>query len=665
MSNSYVQVLQGLFHSIFADCMDMYPNDRKGLERDESRLLSLLQTRGLGFATLDLPSAGKVFDSSLANGFLLDLSIPGMGKKVKEGVVPIFLSTLLLKVFEVNGMLCSDPDTSSIFLIRQLFYAAKKLKVECDENRTSDAVREFFRIEDSLRSPSLLWDDDFLDCGNCRQLSFDNLFDDYRQDFGGLHRRNQSGDLFGNEGKPDVTLRSVLETIQHVADIVSSSLGWFDPLEWDAKHGPGAVSDVRSGISKYTFPNWPEKLECMFPSADFAFANYSVWVQSLYEFVGAGAGLSSHEPPSKLIAVPKTQKGPRLIASEPAAHQFVQQTVNAFLRSRKDSTPIRDSICFNSQIPNQELALKASSSQSHATIDLSSASDRMSLWVIERAFRSNIRLLQALHSCRTRWLVNSIDKQLSNFCKLKKVAAQGAAFTFPLQTILYSIVSIGCMLHILGLKVTSTNIECMARETRIFGDDIIIPIDAMGLVASALQALGFEVNHSKSFGTGKFRESCGCDAYDGVDVTPAYYLRDYDMSRPASMTSIVESSNNFYMKGLFKTADWILSTLPDGIRKNLPLVPVESGAFGLKCFSGLDLRHLERRYNRKTQKHEVRCVRVITRQHRISSHWNSNLLQYFIEAPSPSLFVKWKSGVDSRPKVRVDLGWVPEEHLLQ
>lgn len=662
MSKSYVEVLQGLFSAIFADCIEAFPNDRKGLERDLSRLLSLLQSRGLGFVTLDLPAIGKDFDRSLSSGLLSLSSAPGFGRTVQGGTVPVFLSTLFLKVFEGSGVLLDDPDTTSIFFIRQLLYAAKKLKVDCDGKRTSDAVREFFRIEDELRSPTLLWDDDFLDCRDRDSLSFDSACLAHGQGAQSKCGLESNSDLFSEE-RCAYRIQSILVTVQRVADIVSSSLGWFDPFEWDQKHGPGAVSDLRQRESKYGFPHWPDKLETIFPSADFAFANYGIWVNSIQEFIGAGSGLSRHEPPSKLLAVPKTQKGPRLIASEPTSHQFGQQSVNAFLRSRISETAIAESVCFSSQDPNKRLALKASASGSHATIDLSSASDRMSLWVVERIFRANFRLLEAIHSCRTRWLVNNIDKTLPTFIKLKKVAAQGAAFTFPLQTILYSIVSVGCGLHSLGLPVTTENIRRVARETRVFGDDIIVPIDIFGDVASVLQALGFEVNHGKSFGTGKFRESCGCDAYSGVDVTPAYYLRTYDKSRPVSITSVVEQANNFYKKGLVRTRDWIISTLPSDLREKIPLVSMESGAFGLTDAGGLNIGSLETRYNKYNQQLEVRCLGVTTSSPRIPDHWNSSLLQYFIEAPPASQFVKWSSGVNSKPKVRLGLRWVPLSEL--
>lgn len=660
MNNSYVEVLEGLYTNIFADVWHTFPNDHEGLNRDLSRLLSLVETRGLSFLTIDFPSAGKIFDRSLADGLLHLLPFPGFGKKVKNGTVPIFLSGLFLRVFQPSGVLLEQPDITAILFLRQLFYAAKKLRITCDEQRTSEAVSEFLRIDSQLRRYSLNWEDDILDISHCGDLHFADFAkrEDYR-DFVGDHTGHFQPELDLSSERLSNDTVLLLDKIQQVADIVSSSYGWFEPSEWKQKHGPGAVSDLRGGSSKYTFPNWPDKLEAIFPLADFAFANFGVWADAVSESSVAVHGFSKHEPPARLIAVPKTQKAPRLIASEPTAHQWAQQSLNEFIRKTTEKICIGPAITFNSQEPNQILALEASATSTHATIDLSSASDRMSLWVVERFFRRNSRLLEAFHSCRTRWLVNPIDESLGKYIVLNKLAAQGAAFTFPTQTVIYASTAIGCMLNALNLPVTTQNIRAMARQVRVFGDDIIVPIGVWEAVTSALQHLGFEVNQSKTFGTGKFRESCGLDAYDGVEISPSYFLQAYDKSRPASVSSLVECSNNFHRKGFWHTAAWIISTLPQWIQKNLAVVPADSGSFGLASYCGLKLDSLTTRWNESLQQEEIRVAMLRTAIKRTPSHWEANLLQYFTEAPNPEDFVQWTSGVDSLPKNRVVLGWAP------
>jgi hypothetical protein len=75
----------------------------------------------------------------------------------------------------------------------------------------------------------------------------------------------------------------------------------------------------------------------------------------------------------------------------------------------------------------------------------------------------------------------------------------------------------------------------------IYGDDIIIPTDVYPEVVQSLSSLGMKVNESKSFSTGKFRESCGIDAYDGQVVTPTY-ARAYLPESRANSNGLVKAS---------------------------------------------------------------------------------------------------------------------------
>ncbi|UJQ85367.1 MAG: putative replicase protein [Leviviridae sp.] len=647
-------VLEGLYSAILSDCRNTYPDDHPSLDLDESRLLALGRNRGLGFYTLDLPAMGKCFDIALSKGFLPLSKVPGFGALSKGSTIPKLFSGMWLKVFDHSGMLRSEPDINAILFLRQLLYAAKKLRITCDEKRTFDAVKEFFRIEAELRLPSLRWDEDDLGIDHSRDL---HLADSLRVgDNPGFQPASTCDDLFAS-GSVVEPPPSLLDTIQQVADIVSSSLGWFDPLEWKTKHGPGAVADQKSGKSKYAFPTWPAKLEAVFPLADFAFANLSMWADAINNESVVSKGFSLHEPPARLIAVPKTQKGPRLIASEPTSHQWAQQAINDFLRSMVAESPIGPSISFRSQESSRDFALRASLSESHSTIDLSSASDRLSCWLVERMFRRNITLLRALHASRTRYLINEISDKSPKYVVLKKLAPQGAAFTFPIQTYVYSCIVIGTMLHAIDLPVTPSSIWRMARETRTFGDDMIVPKGVGETVIQVLEHLGFQVNRDKTFSTGKFRESCGMDAFAGYDVTPAYFLESYDRTRPGSVSSVIDASNNFYKKGFWCAASWIESTLPGHILKNMPVVRADAGAFGLASFTGNKVDHLKKRWNPNLHVEEVFVTRVKARVTKLQDEGESALLQYFTEDPSPDII--WESGIAQRPESFIRPGWVP------
>jgi hypothetical protein len=59
-----------------------------------------------------------------------------------------------------------------------------------------------------------------------------------------------------------------------------------------------------------------------------------------------------------------------------------------------------------------------------------------------------------------------------------------------------------------------------ASKLRVFGDDIAVHSRYFDAVCSGLEIHNLKVNRVKSFSKGNFRESCGLDAFKGVDVTP-------------------------------------------------------------------------------------------------------------------------------------------------
>lgn len=574
MTKSYVSFFLGLYDAIFADCVCQYPSLSVELGRDQKRLRTASEKRGDHVFTIDLPAIGKEFETNLSSRFIrtvvkkvpkknLDCAVISKPVNYEEFVdvlplhgrrtgspIPRLFGGLWLLVFDSDGLILKDPDVNAIFLLRQLYNAVKKVELQCPDTAVFAAVADFVKIEEAMRHPTNDW------LGDCMEPQKQvHLQDDIATVVPPLP-------LFGGGGKLHNLSSEAIESlsaIQLIADMAISQFGDFDPNDWSFKHGPGAVADAKKG-NKYEFPTWPRKLEQTFASDIFAFANYSDWAEFANSDNQEGR-FSLNESPSKLISVPKTQKGPRLIAAEPTCHQWCQQSLKSFLEAGVANTFLSSAINFADQNESRTAALTASRTGWHATIDLSSASDRLSLWTVERVFRGNSPLLRALHSARTRWLVNRIDKKQPKFIKLRKFASQGAAVTFPVQTIVYALISIGCVLTSTpgyGRKMLSRDaIKAAAREVRVFGDDIIVPVHVTGRLIEVLQYLGLRVNMSKSFMEGNFRESCGMDAYAGHDVTPAYLRHIGSPTHPESICSLVACSNNFQKKGLLHSAEFI------------------------------------------------------------------------------------------------------------
>jgi hypothetical protein len=602
---------------------------------------------------LDLPALGAVYDNALSRGSL-DLSrIPAAFGKLSIANFDdswIFRS-LLQHTFDGFGTLDATTPVEVIAATRQLLLLYKKAKLECPKEKVYDAVEDYVHIEKCMRTPSGTWDHDvWLPA----VFSFDESFCGDLSAFG-LHRNFwRILDLVFGRLVPGVQLL---------------------PEGVVPKHGPGAVSDVRTGSDKYCFPYWPTKLGGLFPSPQFACAN-----EYLFYADFASVDIPEQEPPAKLLAVPKTYKGPRLIASEPTAHQFLQQGLMQWIRQNMPEA-LRACVDFSDQSPSRMIALEASRSGDLATVDLSSASDRLSCWVVERAFKSNQSLLQALHATRTRHVVDATGTHEGLGMRLKKFAAQGSAVTFPVQTIVYAGVAIAALLydnlprrkslHAGMVQVTSDDVLRSARNVRVFGDDIVLPSSNVPTLVAGLQALGLKVNASKTHYTGLFRESCGMDAYSGHDVTPVY-IGDLLLQPTAEgLSSWIEVSNSMHLKACWQTASWMLTKIDKKILKGI-VYSHETGS-GIRAttfckgtrFHGPVRIHSDRHTiygpvlpNQGLQVQERKVICISTKEKRVARGSWQDLYQYYVEAPSPETY--WSAGVVPVKKPgAVSSRWVP------
>lgn len=658
-SKSLSEYLQGLYDAILLDCVAAYPSRQKEFERDKVRLHHLMKHRGFQVLTLDFPELGKHLDRCLSRGSYTKSGMVATQPYTNRGPIPKLFRGLYLRVFHPSGMLREDCDVTAIKLLRQLFYAAKKLKLECTNERIWKQIRSFYTVDRQLPSPTLKWDEDELGEFGKDSLHLRDYHPNRPADLNySLFPEKEEG--MSDDQVPSDIVRSLYH-IQDVADYFTCRFGWFNPSDWRAKHGPGAVSD-QARCSKYEFPTWPRKLDRVFPLADFAYANYGQWSNDLLES-GMSRRFSENEPPSRLICVPKTAKGPRLIAAEPTAHQWCQQMVLKFLTRGVENSFLQNSISFRDQEPSRESARQASRADDRWTIDLSAASDRLSCRLVERIFRSNKTLLNALSASRTRWIEQSIDRESPKFYKLKKFSTMGSACTFPVQSILFAIIAIGVGFAIeaspsrKGTKSYLSLLEGLSKKVRVFGDDIIVPKSWGPLLMGVLRYLSLEVNLDKTFGTGKFRESCGMDAYDGTDVTSTSILTYPEWSRPESIISSIATRNNLLRSGLFASAAWMKSRILSDVRGlRIPEVPVDSGLLGWETYEPTCNDGLRKRVNTALQIVECLVHRVKTRVEKIPDRGSSSLLQYFTEDPDPQ--TKWSAGWSLRPKAKLSLGWV-------
>lgn len=211
---------------------------------------------------------------------------------------------------------------------------------------------------------------------------------------------------------------------------------------------------------------------------------------------------------SSLSSVPKDASRNRIICTEPSLNMFYQLGAKVIIEDLLKKY-YRFDISSQPSI-NKNLACFGSMTGKVATIDLKDASDMISLKLVEYLLPYNV--FHALMCVRSH-TAQCDDQELN----LSMMSTMGNGFTFPLMTLLLYVL-MEAYIEGQGGRLT------YYREA-VFGDDIIISSRYYDGFCAFLESLGLVVNHSKSFSTGSFRESCGGDYYNGHDVRGVYIKR--------------------------------------------------------------------------------------------------------------------------------------------
>lgn len=649
VQNSYAEFVLGTSSAMLKDFAEQYPDSTKEFERDLERLSSAVEHHGIGFFLDTMPAFRKHLDKCLSNGCLTSSGLIHFGPTKRGETVPRLFRGLTLRIFDRFGALRMDADPHAIRCLRQILGSVRKLRLDCGLQNRRRAVKEFFDIENEIPKPSEFW----------VQSEEEDLEPDTTVTFNDPIPGTGPLPLFASHAHTgdDIDPR-LLRTLQHTADIVCATLGEFDASAYRAKHGPGAVTDFKFGSDKYQFRSWSRRLDRIFPYSDFGVANFSLWADNVI----LKKLPDDKDLPAKLAAVPKTITKPRLIAVESVSGQWCQQTLLHFFSTRIEDTLLRSFISFRKQEYNGELALRASRDQSHATIDLSNASDRISCWHIERLFRRSRSLLHAMRATRAAWLHQDICGFLPRYSCIRKYSTMGNATTFPVQSLFFLTCALACELYARRQKASYRNIKLLTeKQIRVFGDDIITPNTSSGLLVGLLHHLGLKVNDAKTFEHGMFKESCGVDAFNGQDVTTVNIMDVPHRTKPGSIVSTVDVHNNLIQSGYFRTANYLRKYTEHHNRK-IRDVAHGSGSFGWypNPVCPAETIGLRQKFCKDTQVRLVHAALVYSKQPRHTAEGNSGVLQYFTEAPKRVTSAVSTLGYAlRRAQVRLGLGWVP------
>jgi len=245
---------------------------------------------------------------------------------------------------------------------------------------------------------------------------------------------------------------------------------------------------------------------------------------------------------NKISFVPKTAMTHRAIAVEPLLNGFVQKGIDVFFRKRLK----RVGIDLQDQSMNQRMARSGSlddSEESFCTIDLSSASDSISIGLARLLLPP--AWFDFLNHVRShRYMLGGGKYTYSKFCSM------GNGFCFPLETLIFA----ACC--------KALRCGTPGKDFSVYGDDIVVRSKHAKAVLSLLKVMGFLPNAEKTFVTGPFRESCGSDWFGGVDVRP--YTLDYPLDSIESLFKWLNLTrrNGFTTPFFESTWDLILSHIP-------------------------------------------------------------------------------------------------------
>jgi hypothetical protein len=364
-------------------------------------------------------------------------------------------------------------------------------------------------------------------------------------------------------------------------------------IDWSSivpSHGPGAVYPPRKPSEKGNF-------RTIYPTIDehYPFYDYFRGIPMMWDVTEARSSsiLIGGPIEARLVAVPKDSRGPRLICVHPSEAIWIQQGCRRLLeRAILDSHETHGRINFHDQSVNGRMALESSISRKFVTLDLKEASDCISKSLVLYLFgRYAYDKLSCSRASRVRLLDNRV-------IELNKWAPMGNALTFPVQSLMFfALVRAGIYTHY--------GINC--RDVYVFGDDILYPMEFHEGVLKSLVQSGLKPNPGKTFRMGFFRESCGVDAYKGINVTPVR-LKRTDVHTVSGATSLSKLALLLATGGYRKTSEATYRYLSTKWR-NLPLVnnPNASGVFR---YEACDLRTLllyekNLRYNRYLHRWEV------------------------------------------------------------
>jgi hypothetical protein len=543
-----------IFETSLSDVASSSAYPKREYLRDIDEFRHRASREGMGFLTKTLPSIAKAIDKALATG--TKLLIPRLEKR-RSSEIPKFLGFLVSLIFDDSGRERSDASPWGLGALRQLLYLFYKLEIPSTEKQNNEVIDKFVDTD--------------------RMLDYSSSSLDSRGSF----------------------------ILSYARNLVARILSTVDPLaEVEPRHGPGAVATGEKGPGKVIFKRFYHALSMVFPYEDHFFWSPTHLCDSLDQY------LALEELPSgtaRVVLVPKDSRGPRLISCEPLEYQWIQQGLMKTIVRTIESHPLsQGQVNFSDQTVNRQLAMLGSQGEPWVTLDMKDASDRVSVNLVRDLFPE--RWFTALMGCRS----SATELPDGAILPLKKFAPMGSAVCFPVEALSFWALSVATLKYTYPMM----QLAKLAASVYVYGDDIICDGKDQSVIRQTLPLFGLMFNDEKCCTAGFFRESCGCDAYKGVDVTPLRLKRVWDRHLAGtSYASWVSFANSLLARGYVNAGDYVIGEIQN-IR---PTPYTDSERTGFIAFydvrktARVANRRFKRRYNMRTCRSQIYATRVRTR----------------------------------------------------
>lgn len=505
-----------------------------------------VEHEGLHFLTKALPELGRALDAFHATNAWI--ACPSFANDVQG--FPRFLGRAVKSAVSGNSV--------AVDCVRQLSYVFYKLEVPYEESAKIAFLDRFIKND--------------RDCGLIDLASCPEWPDSAR--------------FTGRDRSRSVTTGQIIDEMARlIARVLSNS----NPYDIRPCHGTGATACRTPNYKKWATIRYFEKLDQVYSYSDLFFYNPTHLSDELNTLEQALPAI----PRARVCLVPKDSRGPRVISCEPAELMFAQQGLMRKLYDHLETNNLtRGQINFIDQGINRDLARRASLTGEHATLDLKDASDMVSLNLVRSVFPSD--WFECLEACR------SEETILPNgvVVKLNKFAPMGSSCCFPVEALVFW----ACAQATIRLRFGVTN-----RNVYVYGDDIICDGPLAGDIMVGLEAIGLIVNRDKSYVIGPFRESCGGDFHNGMDVTPVR-VREIPTRVGTGLDTCADLCNEFIAKFGYESSHQLIRHVEEVVGFVYPRTLLELPLTLRTTPSASNDVFFKRRLNKSFQRFEHRTL---------------------------------------------------------